>query len=71
MRIIIKRYGNKSEARLLRSFSSKKSARAWIMQGMFETEGAERDHFVSMLEQLECGETTLFYDEDPYAKKGW
>lgn len=71
MKITIKWFGNKSEARVLRSFNSKKSARAWIMQGMFETDGAERDHYVSMLEQLECGETTLFYDENLYAKKGW
>lgn len=66
MKFIIKWYGNKSEARLLRSFSSKKAARAWIMEGMFCTEGAERDHYVSMLEQLEDGETTLYYDDNFY-----
>lgn len=71
MKIVIKRYGNKSEAQLLRSFSSRKAACIWITEGLFCTEGAEQEHYASMLEQLESGKTTIFYDENFYAKKGW
>ena len=37
---------------------------AWIIDGLRGTQGAERDHYVSCLLQLEDGKTQLFYDLD-------
>ena len=33
-----------------------------VMEGMFACEGAERDHYVNMLYELEQGRTTLHYN---------
>lgn len=68
MKVIIKNINNKGEDYVLRSFSSKKAAKAWIMRGMCSCEGAEQEHYVLMLGQLESGETTLYYN-NPYNGK--
>lgn len=47
-----------------RKFSSKTNAKIWILNGMLNTDGAEQDHYVSLLRQLEEGRTTLDYWED-------
>lgn len=44
-----------------KTFSSKKAAKAWIMEGLMCTDGAEQSHYVSMLLQLEAGETLIDY----------
>lgn len=44
-----------------KTFNSKKAAKIWIMNGLMSTDGAEQSHYVSMLLQLEAGETTLDY----------
>lgn len=44
-----------------RKFSSKKAAKIWIMDGLMSTDGAEQSHYVSMLLQLEAGETLIDY----------
>jgi len=51
-------------AEIIRSFSNKKDCRDWVMSGMFSCEGAEREHYVNMLGQLENGKKTLSYWED-------
>lgn len=42
-------------------FPSRDAARRWIMEGLYGTEGAESDHYGSMLVQLASGRTTLDY----------
>lgn len=42
-------------------FKSKRFAYEWIMEGLFACEGAERDHYVDMLDQFNRGEKVLFY----------
>ena len=51
-------------ARILRSFKTKKDCRGWLMEGLYACQGAERDHYVSMLQQLDCGKKTLCYWEN-------
>ena len=46
-----------------KTFSTKKSIRSWIMEGLRGTEGAERDHYVSMLLQLDEVKTRIDYDK--------
>lgn len=46
-----------------KEFSGRKAAREWIMEGLFGCDGAERDHYVSMLGQLEAGRSNLDYWE--------
>jgi len=48
--------------RTLQSFKSKKDCRAWLMEGLYGTDGAERDHYVSMLSQLDMGKKVLEYN---------
>jgi len=43
------------------SFGNKRECREWLMEGMYGCEGAERDHYVSMLQQLDHGKRTLEY----------
>jgi hypothetical protein len=38
------------------------ACRKWLMEGIAGCNGAERDHFVNMLLELEDGETTLRYN---------
>lgn len=45
----------------MKVFPDKKSAYDWIISGMRGCEGAERDHYVDLLIQLEDGNTTLYY----------
>lgn len=45
-----------------RAFKNKKEAKSWIMDGLMGCEGAERDHYVSLLQQLEMGLDRLDYD---------
>lgn len=42
-------------------FTSKASCKEWIMEGMTGTDGAERDHYVSLLCQMEGGKNVLDY----------
>ena len=35
-----------------KEFKTKRECRAWVMEGMFACEGAERDHYVNMLYEL-------------------
>lgn len=37
---------------------------AWILRGLRNTQGAERDHYISCLLQVADGETELYYDLD-------
>ncbi len=48
-------------SRTLREFKTKRNCRSWLMDGIFSCEGAERDHYVNMLAELECGKKTLHY----------
>lgn len=50
-------------AKILKSFKTKKEIYDWIMIGLYVCEGAERDHYVSMLNQLNRGKKTLCYWE--------
>ena len=43
-------------------FKTGEEARAWIMEGMAETKGAERERYKNMLLELESGATTLHYN---------
>jgi len=43
-------------------FKSRRTCRAWLMEGLAGTEGAEQEHFSSMLVELECGATVLHYN---------
>lgn len=45
-----------------RVFRNKTEAKSWIMAGLMGCEGAERDHYVSLLQQLEMGLDRLDYD---------
>ena len=48
---------------VLHTFNKKKECENWIIDGLMSCEGAERDHYVSMLGQLKSGEKTLCYWE--------
>ena len=48
--------------RTLQSFRSKRDCRSWLMDGLYGTDGAERDHYVSMLSQLDMGKMVLEYN---------
>ena len=43
-------------------FRTRRACRAWLMEGMAGTEGAEQEHFTSMLLELEGGASTLHYN---------
>lgn len=45
-----------------KDFKTREEARAWIMEGMAGTEGAEQEHYTNMLLELESGATTLHYN---------
>lgn len=45
-----------------REFSSRAGVMEWIMDGMRSTEGAERDHYVDLLLQLDRGKRELNYN---------
>lgn len=45
-----------------KTFNGEAAAREWIMGGLMGCEGAERDHYVSLLQQLEMGLDRLDYD---------
>jgi hypothetical protein len=42
--------------------ATREEAYKWILRGLRGTEGAERDHYVSLLLQLEDGKWKLYYD---------
>lgn len=46
---------------LLRRFPNASKCKAWLMEGMSACEGAERDHYVDMLQRLEAGDRRLYY----------
>lgn len=48
---------------VIKSFSRRKDCERWLKEGLYGCDGAERDHFADMLEQLDCGNTTLHYWE--------
>lgn len=55
------------DSRLRRSiitFNTKRACTKWLKEGLYGCDGAERDHYANMLEQLDCGKTTLDYWED-------
>ena len=45
-----------------KTFRSSRAARRWVLEGLVGTDGAERDHYVRMLLELEEGATTLHYN---------
>ena len=42
-------------------FKSRAAAKRWIVEGLFGTEGAESEHYASLLGQLAEGRTVLDY----------
>ena len=42
---------------------SENKCKEWIMNGLFGTEGAERDHYINLLSQLASGRTKLDYQD--------
>lgn len=46
---------------VIRIFPTKRKCYEWLLDGMRGCEGAERDHYVNMLLQLEEGRTKLIY----------
>jgi len=52
---------NWNQNKVIRSFNIKNECKDWIMSGLFACEGAERDHYVHMLCQLEDGKRFLEY----------
>lgn len=46
---------------ILRRFPNSKKCREWLMDGIMSCEGAERDHYVNMLQRLEAGDRRLYY----------
>lgn len=45
-----------------KTFHSKEQAKEWIVDGLTGTEGAERDHYVNMLLELDSGSKILHYN---------
>lgn len=45
-----------------KTFNKKADCKEWIMCGLYGTEGAEQEHYVDMLQQLDLGKTTLDYN---------
>ena len=46
---------------LLRRFPDADKCREWLMSGIRSCEGAERDHYVNMLQAMESGDHRLYY----------
>lgn len=46
---------------VIRTFATKSECRDFIMRGLSITEGSEREHYVSMLAQLDNGRRSLVY----------
>lgn len=40
---------------------NKKNCKEWILDGLYKTEGAEQEHYVNMLRQLDMGKKTIGY----------
>lgn len=53
---------NLDKNRTLQTFRNKKDCRAWLMEGLCGTDGAEQEHYVSMLMQLDEGKKVLEYN---------
>lgn len=53
---------NRGFRRVIHTFATGVSCREWIMRGLNACEGAEREHYASLLSQLESGEHELSYD---------
>lgn len=47
-----------------KTFATKSSCKAWLMEGMMACDGAERDHYVGMLCQMDEGKNILDYNGD-------
>lgn len=46
---------------LLRRFPNAGKCREWLLDGIRSCEGAERDHYVNMLQAMESGDHRLYY----------
>lgn len=44
-----------------RRFRTKRAVMKWLMDGLYWTDGAERDHYADMIAQLDSGNALLFY----------
>lgn len=44
-----------------RLFRSKRDIVHWLKDGMYGCDGAERDHYVNMMAELDCGRHVLHY----------
>lgn len=47
-----------------KDFATKASCKAWLTEGLYGTDGAERGHYVGMLCQMEDGRNVLDYNGD-------
>ena len=47
-----------------KDFATKSSCKAWLMEGIMGCDGAERDHYVGMMCQMEEGKSILDYNGD-------
>ena len=47
--------------RLLRRFPNADKCREWLIEGIKMCNGAERDHYVNMLQAMESGDHRLYY----------
>lgn len=45
-----------------KTFETDDACRAWLMEGLAATEGAEQEHFSRMLVELQAGAKTLHYN---------
>lgn len=52
---------NKGDKMVLHRFDTDAQCRAWLMEGIYGCEGAERDHYVNMLRDFEAGVHDLNY----------
>lgn len=57
-------YGQLKREEPLFSCDTREKMYAWIIDGLRGTMGAERDHYVSLLLQLEDGKRELYYNLD-------
>ena len=56
--------GRMKREKLLFSCDTREKMYAWIIDGLRGTMGAERDHYVSLILQLEDGKRELYYNLD-------
>ena len=49
------------DSNIIKTFAKKDECQSFIMRGLERTEGSEREHYVSLLSQLNHGRRTLVY----------